>query len=314
MDSRKSTSGILSTGSLVLTVIQSVHPRWLGDNPWIFPLALGVFAISLLYFLLQFRWVQQLFGIQAGLNEKPLERAVEAKDRSNAIGGDANSSILDSSSGPRYVGTDAIKAHLDYELEMAGKKSSLAPPEPPKPTIELPTLRLEIIRQSVEVSDWIVNFADKGGEPCYAVSVLNREPKTVGEHAVVAQSLSACIEFNSLAIVPQRVNHACWIGEGQHEISLRPGVAAYVLLGVTRKDDWVAYNNPNRYLVEWPSPAHWLKEVIVPLYPNVEITGTISIMSSRNNKAIALASRTFLITMDRGGVFVNARWNDEARI
>jgi hypothetical protein len=46
-----------------MSAIQTIRPDWLGNHPWILPVAFVFLAISLLLFFAQYKWFQRLLGI-----------------------------------------------------------------------------------------------------------------------------------------------------------------------------------------------------------------------------------------------------------
>lgn len=317
MDTKRSVGGAGTLVGLSASVYLSSHSTWAGDHPawaWILYIATGIFV---LFTVLQFGWVQRLFGLQPLENQKPVERKVEATGKGIAIRGDVSGSRLDSSSGHSYIGDSAIKARLEHERELFEKLSpqSVFPPTPKIEAKVMPVLSLGIYRGSVDVSKYMVNFAKIGGKSnCYVVSVHNERAAARGEEAVVAEGISASIALSPFGMSSRvtRVPHACWVDEVQNEISLRPGDTAHVLIGITKKDEWILYENPKRYPVEWPSTYHDLDEISLPLYPNLKMVGEISILAHKHDKTTTLTSRKFAITVDSQGFSVNAGWDDEA--
>jgi hypothetical protein len=64
MDTGRAISGVVGAcGGLAMWVIQTTHPEWLGNHPWILPVSLVLFLCSLVLWLCQYRWVQKLLGI-----------------------------------------------------------------------------------------------------------------------------------------------------------------------------------------------------------------------------------------------------------
>jgi hypothetical protein len=64
MDPKRAIGGIVGTcGGLAMWIIQTTHPEWLGNHPWVLPASLVLFFCALVLWLCQYRWTQRLLGI-----------------------------------------------------------------------------------------------------------------------------------------------------------------------------------------------------------------------------------------------------------
>jgi hypothetical protein len=64
VDNRRTISGFVgASGGLVVSIIQTTHPEWLGNHPWILPCSLVLFLCALLLWLCQYSWAQKILGI-----------------------------------------------------------------------------------------------------------------------------------------------------------------------------------------------------------------------------------------------------------
>jgi hypothetical protein len=78
MDDRRAIGGFVGTlGGFVLSLIQTIHPEWLGNHPWILPVALVLLFCSGMLWLCQYRWAQALLGI----TERTSAQTPEWKDK-----------------------------------------------------------------------------------------------------------------------------------------------------------------------------------------------------------------------------------------
>ena len=67
MENKRGSSGFIGTAvGVVMTIIQSTHPEWLGNHPWILPVSLLLLFIGLLFWLTQIPRVQKILGISFG--------------------------------------------------------------------------------------------------------------------------------------------------------------------------------------------------------------------------------------------------------
>lgn len=93
MDSKRAVGGIVGAcGGFAMWIIQTTHPEWLGNHPWILPASLVLFFCALVLWLCQYAWMQRVLGIT-----KPLSH-----DGAGAL---ANPDI------------EAIKAHFAEQLK-----------------------------------------------------------------------------------------------------------------------------------------------------------------------------------------------------
>lgn len=64
MEHKRASSGFVGTTiGAVMTVIQSTHPEWFGNHPWVLPVSLLILLASLLFWLTQYGWFQALLGV-----------------------------------------------------------------------------------------------------------------------------------------------------------------------------------------------------------------------------------------------------------
>lgn len=179
----------------------------------------------------------------------------------------------------------------------------------PHPKTALPILSLDFSGGNIQIYDEMVDFSDSGREQCYSIRVHNRRAAE-GEEAYRADSVSAGITFafaESSRMIS--VDRSCWIGEIANEIYLHPGDTKHVLMGIIRGNEWITYDNPNRIASSgWPSRDQPLREIKFSLFGNAKITGEISLIAHRNNKAITLFVRKFVIAVGESNVSINIRW------
>ncbi|HZL50548.1 MAG TPA: hypothetical protein VFC37_06320 [Terracidiphilus sp.] len=48
---------------MAMTIIQSTHPEWFGNHPWILPVSLLLIFAGLLFWLTQIGWIQRILGL-----------------------------------------------------------------------------------------------------------------------------------------------------------------------------------------------------------------------------------------------------------
>ncbi len=64
MENKRASGGFVGTAvGVVMTVIQSTHPDWFGDHPWIFPVSLLILFAGVLFWITQYPWFQKVLGI-----------------------------------------------------------------------------------------------------------------------------------------------------------------------------------------------------------------------------------------------------------
>jgi hypothetical protein len=64
MENKRGSSGFIGTSvGVAMTIIQSTHPEWFGNHPWILPVSLLLIFAGLLFWLTQIAWIQRLLGL-----------------------------------------------------------------------------------------------------------------------------------------------------------------------------------------------------------------------------------------------------------
>lgn len=165
MDTKKSASGVLSTGGLVLTVIQSVHPEWLGSHAWILPTAIGLFGLSLLYFSLQFETVQHLFGIRPSHQPAPpLVPSMSESLNPTATATVGNISIINNKVDPDEIAKSVAKILDEKQLPLR-PGDGFVQLEDSKFNLQVPSVPL----QDGQTFSLKYFYANRGGLPVYDV-------------------------------------------------------------------------------------------------------------------------------------------------
>ena len=202
----------------------------------------------------------------------------------------------------------AVAAMEEATLRLPQPLPSTSLPKKP-----LPVLDLAFASGDLEISDYMVAFINSDGEKCHSIRVHNKRAAE-GEAAHRADSLSAGLTFkfagSSRTVY---VDRACWIGKVESEIYLHPGDTEHVLIGIPKKDEWIIYENPNKYdSGGWPSHHQFLKEVKFQLFENAQVIGEINVIAHQNNMATTLATRRFVISVGASAQFRIIRWQNEA--
>lgn len=249
MKKRKSAGGLLGTGSIMLTIIQSIHPEWLGNHPWVLPASLSLFVLSLLIFSIQFSWVQWLLGV------RPISDEAAGGDNRNAvlrdgigIAGGMNESSLSTHVGHNLFGTDAIKEHL------ARERSNQPPPQlEPAP---LPVLKChaEWIYALYEPSPgaWQRAEPDWMGAEKIAIAVFENPTPAKGLAGIPLRDIEANLNFHGST---RRVKTAYWFDSNCNRIDIRPGHDSAVVLGrFIPNGDFVSNENTHIFSAQgdWP--------------------------------------------------------------
>jgi hypothetical protein len=159
MEARKSASGLLSTGGLVLTVIQSTHPEWLGNHPWILPAALCLFLVSLIVFLFQFKAIQHLVGVQP-INHSALP--APANSVATATGGSVT--IINNEVDSNEI-AEAVAKKLDEKAPSLKPGDGFVQLENSKMELQIPSIPLKA-GQKFSLK---YHYENRGGLPVYDV-------------------------------------------------------------------------------------------------------------------------------------------------
>jgi hypothetical protein len=238
MDAKKSAGGVGTLVGLSASVYLSSHLSWASDHPhWAMGLyiATGIFA---LFTVLQFSWVQRLFGLQPIENQRPAETKIEAQDKSIAVGRDAVGSILDSSSGHSFIGDSAISAALG--------RHTVVPPSKSDPPVILQFLKSRSGPSVLKFENrrWVWTPNTLNAHRAIVLYVENPLPSPGEPRNPCAREIAARLKFTGDVAGHVAVSErAYWVDEVINNVDIKPGTSKAILLGTFSSGIWRVFSN-----------------------------------------------------------------------
>lgn len=238
----------------MLTIIQTTHPQWLGNNHWILPVALALFGTSAVLFLFQFRWVQKLTKLQP----IPAEAEQPAKSemgQSNQVGRDNNGRQQNIGSVENYHEAAQVPP---------------PPPAPPPPAPQIVVVGAQQKRLRDEMGKFVLNATGNLGLLVY---IDNPEIRADGSHAEKVRGAVAVLNFYSLDKKPLgKIERAFWLDRVESEIDIDPGHREAIVIGQFMDGVWLLFKNKRRSppgrSPNWSHRKRVLESLSVPLNPD----------------------------------------------
>jgi hypothetical protein len=224
MHNKRSFGSLVGTAaSIVMTVVQTTHPSWLGNHPWILTASLLFLCCSVLLFLTQFRWFQRLLlgiGEAASQETQPGQRIDQSVGRDNS---------------GRMFAAGTLNYHEGSSKEAAALQG--LPPIRRPNLIALPLIQLE------RGTPFSVGAAFEKNLP-YVLPVENRIPEGIGTKEVsgVGSSIRFIRGGEGIAFIPR----AYWRNSQYQTATIEVQAVQSVVLGRYLNREWIGYENSYR--------------------------------------------------------------------
>lgn len=219
MSNKRSFGGLVGTAlGLAVAVIQSTHPSWLGNHPWILTVSLVFLGFSLILWLMQFRWFQRM-----------LLGAGESAAQDSMPGNHFNQSVGRDNSG-RLFAAEQIHYH-----ENSSKADSVAAEAP---AIRRPNL-IALTPLRVSGSQFAYGASFQKNMP-YVLPIENRIP------TVEAGAVAISIRFRSGAEEIAYIQRAYWLEHQYPVATIEVGTVQSVVMGRYLNRAWIGFENTYR--------------------------------------------------------------------
>lgn len=214
-------------------VVQITHPDWLGNHSWILPACALWIAMSILLWLVQFRWFQRILGI----GKEGLQDAVPSPATANATA---------SAYAP-------ATANATSPVSITNNFAGIAPPSSPisPPYVPIEDINLEMVfywkplLYSLVGGRWISSKDDPNAKQGLVFLVTYPVPGK-GSLQIPSLTLSAHLRFyfSNMPSFSEQVSRAYWLDQSENTVTLEVGHQAAIVVAVIEDDGIRGYENP----------------------------------------------------------------------
>lgn len=230
----KRTFGLGTISSIVLTVIQTTHPQWLGNHPWILPFALVCLGISAILFLLQFGWTQKLVGVApvTPALEVPAGAPIQAKSEVTAPA---------TATG---IGSLTINNHPTQPIPHIAPSLPTEPEEEVEFELQPRWVDLMYTPHPGEWREVLQPSASPAIKRAFVVSAVRKVP-AVGLKTRGPMEIVAVVNVSS-PLDSHHISQAYWVAKSGYQVRFNAGNRNVAIIGVKVGPLFTSYVNEHR--------------------------------------------------------------------